>query len=194
MADPPRSRPAGKRATREALIQAGMAELAEKGLEEPSLDAICGRAGYTRGAFYVHFEDREDFVAAVMERALSGFLDGILAAASGERAPAHPAGRAIQLHRVIEACARSPRIRERWVTLVREATQRVSQALGEAQAEEQIRREVEAEALAALLISLALGALAASESGVPFDPARTREAALALLAAPQGAQPRPTAA
>src|SRR5262245_26914146 len=191
MADPPSSRPAGRgrRATREALLQAGMAELAEKGLQEASLDAICGRAGYTRGAFYVHFEDREDFVAAVMERGLSGFLDWILAAASGEHDLAHPSGRAIQLHRVIEACARSPRIRERWVTLVREAALRVGKALGEAQAGDQIRRDVEAEPLAALLISLALGAVAASESGVPFDPAHTREAVLALLGAPRAAQP-----
>jgi TetR/AcrR family transcriptional regulator, transcriptional repressor for nem operon len=185
MAKPPNSRPPGKRATREALIQAGLAELAEKGLQAPSLDAICGRAGYTRGAFYVHFEDREDFVAAVMERVLSGFLDWILAAASGEHDLAHPAGRAIQLHRVIEACARSPRIRERWVTLVGEATLRVSKAVSEAQAGDQIRRDVEAEPLAALLISLALGAAAASESGVPFDPARAREAVLALLGAPR---------
>src|SRR5262245_28250994 len=99
MAEPPSRRPAGKRATREALIRAGMAELARQGLQQASLDAICGRAGYTRGAFYVHFEDREDFVAAVMERVLSGFLDWILAAASGEHDLAHPSGRASQLHR-----------------------------------------------------------------------------------------------
>jgi AcrR family transcriptional regulator len=190
MAEPPSSRPGGKHATREALLEAGMAELAEQGLKEASLDAICGRAGYTRGAFYVHFEDREDFAAAVMERALSGFRDWILAAASGEHDLAHPSDRAIRLHRVIEACARSPRTRERWVTLVREASLRVGKALGEAQAEDQIRRDVEAEPLAALLISLALGAVAASESGVPFDPARTREAALSLLAAPRAAPPR----
>ena len=75
MAEPPNSRPVGRRETREALIQAGMAELAGQGLKQPSLDAICARAGFTRGAFYVHFEDREDFIAAVMERVLGGFLD-----------------------------------------------------------------------------------------------------------------------
>ena len=139
MAEPLSNRPAGKRETREALIQAGIAELAAKGLQEPSLDAICARAGYTRGAFYVHFEDREDFVAAVMERVLSGFLDAVIDPGSGEHdladtlagfAGALPgAGRAIQLHRLIEACARSPRIRERWVALVREATLRVAKAV-----------------------------------------------------------------
>ncbi len=190
MAEP--LKPAG---TREALIQAGMAELAANGLQEPSLDAICARAGYTRGAFYVHFEDREDFVAAVMERVLSGFLDAIMATGSGEHDLAQTvaaftvalpeAGRAIQLHRLIESCARSPRIRERWVALVRETTLRVAKAAGEAQAADGVRSDVEAEQIGTLLISLALGAVAALESGVPFDPARTRDAVLALLSAPR---------
>jgi AcrR family transcriptional regulator len=184
MAEPPSRRSAGKSATREALIRAGLAELARSGLREPSLDAICGRAGFTRGAFYVHFEDREDFAAAVMDRALSGFLDGILAQVSGEQDLAQPAGRAIQLHRVIEACAGSKRIRERWARLVREASLRVGKAVGEAQSAGAVRSDVEAEPLAALLIGLALGAAAASESGAPFDSERGREAVLALLSAP----------
>src|SRR5262245_31791802 len=78
------ARAGGKRETREALILAGIAELAEKGLDEPSLDAICARAGFTRGAFYVHFEDRDDFIAAVMERVLGGLLDAIIATGSRE--------------------------------------------------------------------------------------------------------------
>ena len=40
-----------KQATRDALISAGMALFAEQGLDGPSLDAICDRAGFTRGAF-----------------------------------------------------------------------------------------------------------------------------------------------
>lgn len=198
VAEPLSSRPAGKRETREALIQAGIAELAAKGLQEPSLDAICARAGYTRGAFYVHFQDREDFVAAVMERVLSGFLDAIIETGSGEHALADTlagfagalpgAGRAIQLHRLIEACARSPRTRERWVALVRETALRVAKAVGEAQAGGGVRADVEAEQIAALLVSLALGAVAALESGVPLDPARARDAVLALLSAPPAAK------
>jgi len=211
MAEPPSNRPVGKRETREALIQAGMAELAEKGLQEPSLDAICARAGYTRGAFYVHFEDREDFIAAVMERVLGGFLDAIIATGSREHDlaqtvtrftddvarwrrgdqgallgfPAPGAGRAIQFHRLLEACTRSPRIRERWVALVREAIERVAKAVGEGQVAESVRGDVEAEQIGTLLVSLALGAIAAVESGVPFDPARARDAVLALLSPPR---------
>ena len=210
MAAPPSDRPVGKRETREALIQAGIAELAEKGLLEPSLDAICARAGFTRGAFYVHFEDREDFIASVMERVLGGFLDAIIATGSHEHdlaqtvtrftddvarwkrgdegallgLPLPGAGRAIQFHRLIEACTRSPRIRERWAALVREATLRVAKAVGEGQTAESLRSDVEAEQIGTLLVSLALGAVVALESGVPFDPARARDAVLALLRAP----------
>jgi AcrR family transcriptional regulator len=186
MAEPLSNRPAGKRETREALVQAGIAELAEKGLQEPSLDAICARAGYTRGAFYVHFEDREDFVAVVMERVMGGFLDAILETGHGKLGLAPPgAGRAIQIYRLIEACARSPRIRERWVALVRDATLRLAKAVGEAQASGGLRSDVEAEQIGALLVGLALGTVAARESGVPFDPARAREAVFALLSAPR---------
>jgi len=211
VAEPPSNRPVGKRETREALIQAGMAELAEKGLQEPSLDAICARAGYTRGAFYVHFEDREDFIAAVMERVLGGFLDAIIATGSREHDlaqtvtrftddvarwrrgdqgallgfPVPGAARAIQFHRLIEACTLSPRIRERWVALVREAIERVAKAVGEGQVADSVRGDVEAEQIGTLLVSLALGAVAALESGVPFDPAQARDAVLTLLRAPR---------
>ncbi len=208
------NRPVGKRETREALIQAGIRELAEAGLFEPSLDAICARAGFTRGAFYVHFEDREDFIAAVMEQVLGGFLDAIIATGSHERdlaqtvtrftdevalwtrgdegallrLPVPGGGRAIHFHRLIEACTRSPRIRGRWVALVREAIERVAKAVGEGQVGESVRSDVEAEQIGTLLVSLALGAVAALESGVPFDPARARDAVLALLSAPLAAK------
>jgi TetR/AcrR family transcriptional repressor of nem operon len=209
-------RSAGKRETREALILAGIAELAEKGLDEPSLDAICARAGFTRGAFYVHFEDRDDFIAAVMERVLGGFLDAIIATGSHEHdlaqtvtrftddvarlttgaegallgLPVPGAGRAIQFHRLIEACARSPRIRARWVALVREAIERVAKAASSGQLAGSVRSDVEAERLGTLLVALALGAVAALESGVPFDPAQARDGVLALLRPPPSATER----
>ena len=192
MAEPPSSRRGGKRETREALIQAGILELAEKGLEGPSLDAICARAGFTRGAFYVHFEDRGDFIAAVMERALGGFFDAILATGGYEHDLAQTVmrftddiARPIQFHRLIEACTRSPRIRARWIALVREAVERVAKAALEGQTTGSVRSDVDAEQIGTLLISLALGAVAALESGVPFDPVRARDAVLALLSAPR---------
>ena len=73
-----KSRDVAKQETRQALIQAGMAAFSEEGVDMPSLDAICARAGFTRGAFYVHFKDREDFFAAVVEQVLQDFVDWML--------------------------------------------------------------------------------------------------------------------
>ena len=50
-------RDAAKKETRSALIRAALKLFHEEGFDGPSLDAICARAGYTRGAFYVHFKD-----------------------------------------------------------------------------------------------------------------------------------------
>src|SRR5580765_489599 len=75
---PSKSRETAKQETREALIRAGMDLFGEQGLDTPSLDAICERAGFTRGAFYVHFRDRDDFLEAVMQETGASFLDAVL--------------------------------------------------------------------------------------------------------------------
>ncbi|MDH5672908.1 MAG: TetR/AcrR family transcriptional regulator [Myxococcales bacterium] len=67
-----------KRETREALIAAGIALFSEEGVDLPSLDAICARAGFTRGAFYVHFRDRDDFLLAVIDRVLLDFVESVV--------------------------------------------------------------------------------------------------------------------
>jgi AcrR family transcriptional regulator len=202
-----RTRKAAKQETREALLRAGIAEFAERGLVEPSLDAICARAGYTRGAFYVHFRNRDDFISAVMAHVLGEFLDAIIATGDEEhdleqtvmrfsealgeasRGRGHPAlgalgqpaeGR-LQFHRVLEACARSGEIRERFAGLLRGAIQRVAKAAGEGQSSRTVRRDVETEQVGALLVALALGLVNALEVGLPLDLDRTRDAVLSLL-------------
>src|SRR5580700_6965980 len=75
----PANREETKVRTRAALVDAGIALFGEQGLDAPSLDAICERAGFTRGAFYVHFRDRDEFLEAVMERLGGQFLDAVLA-------------------------------------------------------------------------------------------------------------------
>ncbi|UCE84846.1 MAG: TetR/AcrR family transcriptional regulator [Deltaproteobacteria bacterium] len=202
----PRSRDASKRGTREALLHAGMAEFAAHGLDAPSLDAICARAGYTRGAFYVHFKDRDDFIVGVMERVLGPFLDAVIATGdqardlertvrryvesigqigppprrTGRRSP-RVAGTGVPFHRLLEACARSERIRGRFVALLQEAIERVAKAAGAGQAAGSVRSDVDAEALATLLVAAALGAATALEIGLPFEPERVRSAVLDLI-------------
>jgi AcrR family transcriptional regulator len=47
-----------KQGSREALVRAAEDLFIAHGFDEPSLSAICERAGYTRGVFYVHFKTR----------------------------------------------------------------------------------------------------------------------------------------
>jgi len=200
-----RSRDLAKQESRAALLEAGLEEFAAHGLESPSLDAICARAGYTRGAFYVHFRDREDFVVAVMERVLGAFLDAVIATGdqahdlertvgrfaqalegmdgSGRKRRRSPASLAsgLQVHRLLEACARSPAIRSRVAGLVQQALGRLAQAASAGQMAHTIRRDVPAHDVATLLVMMAIGLLVAGEIGVPLDPRAGRALVLALL-------------
>src|SRR5688572_30310244 len=62
-----------------------MSLFSEEGVDVPSLDAICARAGFTRGAFYVHFRNRDDFLVAVIDRVLTDFVDIVTAPGQGGR-------------------------------------------------------------------------------------------------------------
>ena len=198
-----------KAETREALIDAGMALFAEQGLDQPSLDAICARAGFTRGAFYVHFADREDFQVAVMEKVISLFLDTIVqttdeardlersvntfvdvfslmvANAPGPGEPVDPTSLpAIAVargHLIVEACQRSPLIRERYVALISEGMARVGRAAAAGQEAGTVRTDVEAETAGQLLVTLVLGLLSVGQTGVPIDVEAVRKAVLTLI-------------
>ncbi len=178
-------REATKQETREALIAAAAVEMAEKGIDGASLDAICARAGFTRGAFYVHFEDRDDLVVAVVERHLKSFFDQVIAANDApedlERtiaqyvstvvamAPSVRSRKEWRFHHTLAACARSPVLRERYASLQHEAMARVRRAAQAGQREGTIRRDVTAEAIAEILVVLTMGIDAMFDAGIRFD-------------------------
>ena len=202
----PRSREFAKQETRDALLAAGLSLFATQGIDAPSLDAICARAGFTRGAFYVHFRDREDFVVAVMERVLGSFMDAVIAAGDeahdlertvtrfadaldasraprrrDQQKPPGPLAGGVQIHRVLEACSRSPTIRDRLVGLVQQALGRLAQAASAGRAARTVRRDIDPRQVATLLVMLAIGLLAAGEMGMPLDSRAGARAVLALL-------------
>jgi TetR/AcrR family transcriptional regulator, transcriptional repressor for nem operon len=208
---PPRSREIAKQETREALLAAAMAEFAEKGLDVPSLDSICARAGFTRGAFYVHFRDRDELVAAVMERVVGLLLEAVIGGeggagdlaasveryaalaahglddlgrgSSGRDAPAAPGlSSAVPFHQVLAACQRSDGTRARMVSVLRRAGARLAELAAADQRAGRVRAGVPPAELASLLVLLALGVRAAADLRLPLDVARTRDAALRLLA------------
>lgn len=64
--DVPRS--ARREATRQRILDAAREVFAEMGVIGGTVEDICERAGYTRGAFYSNFGDKDDAVDALVER------------------------------------------------------------------------------------------------------------------------------
>jgi AcrR family transcriptional regulator len=56
-----------RRRTRKALVEAAALVIAEKGFDRASIEAVCARAGLSRGSFYGNFESREALFLAVMD-------------------------------------------------------------------------------------------------------------------------------
>jgi AcrR family transcriptional regulator len=65
---PPTRRDEGARATRDALVHAGLELFGKRGYAEVGTEEIVARARVTRGALYHHFEDKRDLFRAVHER------------------------------------------------------------------------------------------------------------------------------
>jgi AcrR family transcriptional regulator len=57
--------------TREALIDAAIARFTEAGYSNVSVDAVAAAAGYTSGAVYDHFGNKEGLLVAIVERFLA---------------------------------------------------------------------------------------------------------------------------
>jgi TetR/AcrR family transcriptional repressor of nem operon len=204
---PARRRRETKQETREALIAAALAEFAEHGLDAPSLDAICARAGYTRGAFYVHFRDRAELLVAVVEHAMTVFMDAVIAtggaghdlertidrfagAVAGSAAgvpgavdrPALPLPAGVSFARVLEGVTRDPRLRSGFTALLSGASGRLAAIAAEGQRAGAVRADVDAATTADLLVLVALGVMVALDVGLPVAPAALRETVLRLLA------------
>ena len=196
-ASQPSSRDTTKQETREALIRAGAELFSKQGLDAPSLDALCARAGFTRGAFYVHFKDREELVAAVMESATASFLEAIMAVQGAEVdlagiiaafAAAVSGGTfaalgAVPLHQFLTACARSTALRRRYVQLIERTRARLGESVRAGQRAGRIRGDVDPLHTAGLLVAIGLGVGTILELRVPFDASAHAESLSGLLAA-----------
>lgn len=62
-------------ATRERVLDAARDVFAERGVIGATVEEICDRAGFTRGAFYSNFADKADVVEALIEREHARLLD-----------------------------------------------------------------------------------------------------------------------
>jgi len=57
-----------RQATRERVLDAARDEFAERGVFGATVEDICARAGFTRGAFYSNFADKDDVLLALIAR------------------------------------------------------------------------------------------------------------------------------
>src|SRR3954452_10444568 len=79
-----------REATRQRLLDAAAEVFAEVGLDAASVEAVCERAGFTRGAFYSNFDSKDELflelarrvtqerLAAVQERVAELESEGLL--------------------------------------------------------------------------------------------------------------------
>ena len=66
-----------REATRQKLLDAAALVFAEVGLDAASVEAICERAGFTRGAFYSNFETKDELMLALTERVAGEKIDEV---------------------------------------------------------------------------------------------------------------------
>lgn len=177
------ARAASARETRDKLVRAATELFAEQGLTKPSLDAICERAGFTRGAFYVHFQTRDDLIAAVVGDVMGGFIDAltrggpegadlptiVLGFTMAVESGSFPFPGSVRPHQILEACGRSETLRAKYTELLATARERLAETVRRGQAAGTIRADASPDAVAQLLLATVLGVEIATELEVPYD-------------------------
>lgn len=98
---------ARRRATREKLLDAAQRVFIDRGLVVATIEEICEAAGFTRGAFYSNFADKDELVVALLERETDEILAALdrlpadMADAAGPSGAPDPAG-PVAVERIVE--------------------------------------------------------------------------------------------
>ena len=82
--------------TRAALLRSASRTICELGMQGASIDRIAAEAGYTKGAFYVHFASKEDLFLAMLDEHFAAELARLDAMLAGVGDPAQEARRAAE--------------------------------------------------------------------------------------------------
>ena len=81
-------RQSAPRFNREAWLQAAMEVLAREGQAKLRVETLANDLGVTKGSFYHHFENREDFVRSLLAYWSSAFTDWVIGEVKGVDRPA----------------------------------------------------------------------------------------------------------
>jgi len=195
---PKPSRAEAKQASREALIKSAMELMPKKGIDV-SLDELCAHAGYTRGAFYVHFKNRDELTLEVMTVNGELWLNSIFSPkpngeaenlitmvqrflsemVSGTYPISQEAG--LRPHQLLEACARSKPIKQRYIELITDSIRRLTENVKQSQADQQLSQTLDPEQVASLLLALAIGTHTLHDLDYPIDFSKGSMTLLQLL-------------
>jgi AcrR family transcriptional regulator len=159
--------------TRQKLLDAALQVFARNGYERATVDEIVREAGFSKGAFYVHFETKEDLFWEMLEERITSqqemfrqVVDHTLSVAENERRileqafnmNQHPLGPAVIMEftahgmRNEKVREQLSRMYERWHTFVAE-TLAAGQELGI------VRKDVELNLLASTIMALFEGSM-----------------------------------
>ncbi len=175
-----------KEATRRALLEAGLAETFEQGGELPTIDAVVERAGYTRGAFYFYFEDRDHFTAEMLEwmlaqlevltssttdssASVTDVVNAFGALAAAGSVPGTGGSVRSGYLTILRALQPDTRIRESHANVMNTATERLEQRVRDDQASGDIRDDIDPAQLARLLQLTAIGLVMWSDTDIIAD-------------------------
>ena len=196
-----RIRAQAREASRHALLEAGLAEIiARGGLEDASIEAICARAGYTRGAFYVHFRDRDHFEAEMFEWVLGDILTALWTDAVGDATDVraiirrfnemllarhwpdlHGDIRAGYLSVIRNIVSGSQQVRDRHAQLMGGVIDMLAECIRLGQDEEALRVDIDPRHAATLILMSGIAEIVWDDIGVSFDPPRLGETLITLL-------------
>lgn len=99
----PLSRQESQARTRQRLLSSAASLFAARGVGHTTIKAIANAAGHTRGAFYAHFESKDELCIALLEERFDHYLEQFSATLGGDDPPAVRARRAgDELARVLE--------------------------------------------------------------------------------------------
>jgi AcrR family transcriptional regulator len=77
--------------TRSALLRSAAKLICRKGIIEASVDDVATDAGYTKGAFYANFKNKEELFLVMLDEKYAAELERLESALTGEDAPAEEA-------------------------------------------------------------------------------------------------------
>lgn len=102
-----------REATRRRILAAASEAFAERGFHGTSVEDVCERAGFTRGAFYSNFSSRDELVIALVAQRTTRLGERLTELTTSD----HDLSPRDLLHAVLEAWSDQPGERQQWLLL-----------------------------------------------------------------------------